>query len=96
MLTLVRSNTNACQDKTHVEGPDYQVLKIKTKSSELHLVNYYCPKFRQLSLNTVEILDSRLLIIGDFNIHLQNWGGGGGGGGGVYTDRSRGGDEVED
>ena len=87
VLTLVRNNINACEVKTYLEGSEYHELKIKTKSSELNLVNYYCPNDRPLSLDTVEVHDSRFLMVGDFNSHSQSWG---------YVQADRRGNEVED
>ena len=50
------------------------MLKIKTKNSLLHLVNYYCPNDKPLSLNSIEVPDSNVLVVGDFNSHSQSWG----------------------
>nr|KAG5698191.1 hypothetical protein BaRGS_030554 [Batillaria attramentaria] len=87
VLTLVRNNINACEEKVHLDGPEYQELKIKTKRSELNLVNYYCPNDRPLSLYTVGVPESRFLMVGDFNSHSQSWG---------YAQADRRGEEVED
>ena len=87
VLTLVRNNINACEVKSYLQGPEYHELKIKAKSTELNLVNFYCPNDRPLSLDTVEVTDSRFLMVGDFNSHSQSWG---------YAEADRRGNEVED
>ena len=73
ILTLVRNNVHAVEGCTHLDGAEYQCLKVRTKTSELNLVNYYCPNDRPLSLETIEVPDS-FLIVGDFNSHSQSWG----------------------
>ena len=86
-MTLVRNNINVVEVSNHRDGAEYHVLKIKTKTSELTLVNYYCPNNRPLSLQSVEISDRNFIIVGDFNSHSQSWG---------YDQADSRGDEVED
>ena len=85
-MTLVRNNVHALEGKTNLDGAEYQCFKIKTKSSEINLINYYCPNDRPLSLESIEVQDS-CLIVGDFNSHSQSWG---------YDHSDTRGDELED
>ena len=87
VLTLVRNNINASEVKTYLEGAEYQEFKIKTNSTELNLVNYYCPNDKALALDTIGVSNSRYMVVGDFNSHSQSWG---------YAQSDRRGDEVED
>ena len=50
VLTLVRNNLHAIEVSTHLDGAEYQYLKVRSKSKEVNLVNYYCPNDRPLSL----------------------------------------------
>ena len=43
VLTLVKSNINAYLSGISTGSGEYQVVKTKTKTKEMHLVNYYCP-----------------------------------------------------
>ena len=86
ILTLVRNNINACLVDTHMEDSEYQVIRIQTKTTDLHLVNFYCPNDRPLSLDTINTKASNFLVVGDFNSHSQSWG---------YDHMDRRGDEVE-
>lgn len=73
ILTLVKNNINACQLEVHMEGSEYQMLHLKTDSTEFHLLNYYCPNDRPLALDTIPEKE-RLMVCGDFNSHSQSWG----------------------
>ena len=87
ILTLVRNNISACQRKVFMEGAEYQVMWVKLKDTELHILNYYCPNDRPLSLNTIGIPETQFLAVGDFNSHSQSWG---------YNHLDSRGEEVED
>ena len=52
VLTLVRNNLHAIVVNTHLDGAEYQYLKVQSKSKEVSLINYYCPNDRPLSLLT--------------------------------------------
>ena len=86
VLTLVRNNVHATEGCTHRDGAEYQCLKVRSKTSEVNLVNYYCPNDKPLSLETIEVTGS-FIIVGDFNSHSQSWG---------YDHADARGDEVED
>ena len=43
VLTLVKSNINEYLSGSSTDSAEYQVVKIKIKTKEIHLVNYYCP-----------------------------------------------------
>ena len=74
VLTLVRSNINACLIDTHMEDSEYQVMEIKTDNVDIQLVNFYCPNDKPLSLDTISTEVSNFIIVGDFNSHSQSWG----------------------
>ena len=40
VLTLVRNNLHAIELSTHLDGAEYQYLKVQSKSKEVNLVNY--------------------------------------------------------
>ncbi|KAK7101835.1 hypothetical protein V1264_020159 [Littorina saxatilis] len=86
ILTLIRNNINACLIETHMEDSEYQVIRIQTKTSEFHLVNFYCPNDRHLALDTIPAKASNFIVVGDFNSHSQSWG---------YDHLDRRGEEVE-
>ena len=73
-MTLVRNNINAIEIKRFMEESEYIEVKIETKDSAIHVVNYYCPNDKMLSLDTIQIPDSGFLIAGDFNSQSQSWG----------------------
>ena len=52
VLTLVRSNINAYLSGSSTDSAEYQIVKIETKTKEIHLVNYYCPNNVNLDLLT--------------------------------------------
>ena len=74
VLTLVRNNLHAIEVSTHLDGAEYQYLKVRSKSKEVNLVNYYCPNDRPLSLSSIDVPLSSFLMVGDFNSHSQSWG----------------------
>ena len=86
ILTLVRNNVHVVEGSSFLDGAEYQCLKVKSKNSELNLVNYYCPNDKPLSLENIEVSDS-FLIVGDFNSHSQSWG---------YDHADARGEELED
>ena len=53
---------------------EYQVVKIKTKTKEIHLVNYYCSNNINLDLLNIQVVRYNFIIVGDFNSHSQRWG----------------------
>ena len=87
MLTLVRNNLHAIEVSTHLDGAEYQYLKVRSKSKEVNLVNYYCPNDRPLSLSSIDVPLSSFLMVGDFNSHSQSWG---------YDHADARGEELED
>ena len=52
-LTLVRNNIHACETAVHLEGAEYQMIRAKLNDRELHILNFYCPNVRSLSLDTI-------------------------------------------
>ena len=86
VLTLVRNNIHAAEGCTNLDGAEYQCLKVRSKTSEFNLVNYYCPNDKPLSLDTIDVTDS-FIIVGDFNSHSQSWG---------YDHTDARGEELED
>ena len=87
VLTLVRNNLHAIEVSTHLDGAEYQYLKVRSKSKEVNLVNYYCPNDRPLSLSSIDVPLSSFLMVGDFNSHSQSWG---------YDHADARGEELED
>ena len=87
VLTLVRNNLHAIEVSTHLDGAEYQYLKVRSKSKEVNLVNYYCPNDRPLSLNSIDVQPGGFLMVGDFNSHSQSWG---------YDHADARGEELED
>ena len=87
ILTLVRNGVKACVKKTSMDGAEYQLIWIKLKDTEMHLLNFYCPNDRPLSLQTIDVPDNNFLAVGDFNSHSQSWG---------YNHMDKRGEEVED
>ena len=73
VLTLVRNNIHALEVSTHQGGAEYQHIKLRTKSSEVSIINYYCPNDQPHSLDTIDVKDN-FIIVGDFNSHSQSWG----------------------
>jgi ribonuclease HI len=87
ILTLVRNNIHACETAVHMEGAEYQMIRAKLKDTELHILNFYCPNDRPLSLDSIEVPDTGFIAVGDFNSHSQSWG---------YSHMDSRGEEVED
>ena len=83
---MVRNNIHAAEGCTNLDGAEYQCLKVRSKTSEFNLVNYYCPNDKPLSLDTIDVTDS-FIIVGDFNSHSQSWG---------YDHTDARGEELED
>ena len=50
VMTLVRNGLHAIEVSTHLDGAEYQYLKVRSKSKEVNLVNFYRPNDRPLSL----------------------------------------------
>ena len=74
VLTLVKSNINVYLSGSSTDSAEYQVVKIKTKTKEIHLVNYYCPNNVNLDLLNIPVVRTNFIIVGDFNSHSQSWG----------------------
>ena len=74
VLTLVKSNINVYLSGSSTDSAKYQVVKIKTKTKEIHLVNYYCPNNVNLDLLNIPVVRTNFIIVGDFNSHSQSWG----------------------
>ena len=87
ILTLVRNNIDACETAVHMENAEYQMIRAKLNDTELHILNFYCPNDRSLSLDTINVPNSSFLAIGDYNSHSQSWG---------YSQMDHRGEEVED
>ena len=87
VMTLVRNGLHAIEVSTHLDGAEYQYLKVRSKSKEVNLVNYYCPNDRPLSLNSIDVQPGGFLMVGDFNSHSQSWG---------YDHADARGEELED
>ena len=66
-LTLVKLNFSAYLSGSSTDSAKYQVVNIKTKTKEIHLVNYYCPNNIYLDLLSIP-------VVRDFNSHSQSWG----------------------
>ena len=62
-------------------------VNIIVDNQKLRIFSVYCPPDRDLSLELIQIQDSRCLIVGDFNSHSEAWG---------YDEADRRGEEVED
>ena len=71
---MVKSNINAYLSGSSTDSAEYQVVKIKTKTKEIHLVNYYCPNNVNLDLLNIPVVRTNFIIVGDFNSHSQSWG----------------------
>ena len=87
VLTLIRNNLHAIELSTHLDGAEYQYLKVRSNCSEINLINYYCPNDRPLSLNSIDVPVNNFLMVGDFNSHSQSWG---------YNHTDSRGEELED
>ncbi|PVD38981.1 hypothetical protein C0Q70_01606 [Pomacea canaliculata] len=74
VLTLVRNNMNASETKRYMDEAEYIEVKVTITNSILHVINYYCPSDKMLSLDTIQVPDSGFLIAGDFNSQSQSWG----------------------
>ena len=84
---MVRNNPHAIEVNTHLDGAEYQCLKVRSKSKEVTLVNYYCPNDRPLSLSSIDVPLEGFLMVGDFNSHSQSW---------CYDHADARGEEIED
>ena len=73
-MTLVRNNIHACETAVHMEGAEYQMIRVKLNDTELHILNFYCPNDRPLSLDAIKVPDKSFVAVGDFNSHSQSWG----------------------
>ena len=62
VLTLVKLNFNAYLSDRSTDSAEYQVLKIKTKTKEIHLVNYYCPNNINLDLLNIPVVRNNFII----------------------------------
>jgi ribonuclease HI len=62
-------------------------VTVTIENQEIKIFNVYSPVDRELCLNSMDIPDSRCLVIGDFNSHSETWG---------YSEADRRGEEVED
>ena len=71
VLTLVKLNFKAYLSGSSTDSAEYQVIKIKTKTKEIHLVNYYCPNNIDLDLLNIPVVRNNFIIVGDFNSHSQ-------------------------
>ena len=71
---MVKLNINAYLSDSSTDCAEYQVLKIKTKTKEIHLVNYYCPNNINLDLLNIPLASNNFIIVRDFNSHSQSWG----------------------
>ena len=71
---MVKSNINAYLRGSSTDFAEYQVVKIKTKTKEIHLVNYYCSNNVNLDLLNIPVVRTNFIIVGDFNSHSQSWG----------------------
>ena len=71
---MVKLKVNAYLSGSSTDSAEYQVVKIKTKTKEIHLVNYYCPNNINLDLLNIPVVSNNLSIVGDFNSHSQSWG----------------------
>ena len=70
VLTLIKLNINAYLSRRSTASAEYQVVKIKTKSKEIHLVNFYCPNNITLDLLNIPVVRNNFTI---FNSHSQSW-----------------------
>lgn len=62
-------------------------VTVSIDNMQLRIFNAYCPQDKELSLESMEILDNQCLIVGDFNSHSETWG---------YQEADKRGEEVED
>ena len=72
VLTLYKLNINAYLSDRSTDSAKYQVVKIKTKTKEIHLVNYYCPNNINLDMHNISVVRNSFIIVGDFNSHFQS------------------------
>ena len=61
ILTLVRNNIDASETAVHMEGAEYQMIRVKLNDTELHILNFYCPDNQPLSLSTINPQTQALL-----------------------------------
>uniref|UniRef100_A0A0B7BTQ7 Endonuclease/exonuclease/phosphatase domain-containing protein n=1 Tax=Arion vulgaris TaxID=1028688 RepID=A0A0B7BTQ7_9EUPU len=86
VLTLVKNNIHSIEKQTHMDGAEYQLLKLQTDSTNIQLLNYYCPNDKPQNLNTIQVPATNFIAAGDFNSYSQSWG---------YSHIDRRGEEVE-
>ena len=88
VLILVKNDIPAKEvqvstsDQAEINGID---ATVGTKT--FRIFNVYCPPGRELSLETMELLDNKCMVTGDFNSHSEAWG---------YESADARGEEVED
>ena len=63
VLTLVKLKFNAYLSDRSTDSAEYQVVKIKTKTKETHLVNYYCPNNINLDLLNIPVDRNNFIIV---------------------------------
>ena len=74
VLTLVMSNISAYLSGSSTDSAEYQVVKIETKTKEIHLVNYYCKNNVNIDLLNIPVVRPNFIIVRDFNSHSRSWG----------------------
>ena len=74
VVTLVRNNISAIETNRYMEEAEFIGVKIKTKTSEFHVVIFYCPSDKELSLDDIQASDSNFLLVADFNSQSHSWG----------------------
>ena len=88
MIILVKNNIPVKEvqvnttDQAEINGIDATV-----GNHRYRIFNVYCPPGRDLSLEKMELEDSKCIITGDFNSHSESWG---------YEEADKRGEEVED
>ena len=87
-MTLVRTSIAAVEvERTDQDDLQHHTIKLLLPSGDLYVTNYYNPSTSRLALHTVNVKESRHIVVGDFNSHSPSWG---------YSKMDTRGEEVED
>ena len=87
IVTLVR-NTIPAVEVGRLEGDsEYLVIRVVLQGREITVINYYCPPYKDLQLDTLPLVNHNLPIIYDFSGHSLSWG---------YADLNSRGEQIDD
>ena len=87
LVSIIVKNTTPAQEFTVSTKHQAGIHGVSIKINEKKIFNMYSPPDRDLSLDLIQLQESRCIILGDFNSHSEAWG---------YEEADRRGEEVED